>query len=101
MIGEDDTLTLAGVWGKDAVYLGNSAREIPSDIYVILVSLPSFVTGIFGLSAGELGTSDSILPSLLTSLRQEARAIPSLAFSYTAGSVNRMCLSSSIPIRIN
>ncbi|KAF2625766.1 acid protease [Macroventuria anomochaeta] len=80
--------TLGALWGKDAVYLGNSARDVPSDIFVILTSLPSFTTGIFGLSAGEVGVSGFTVPSLLTSLRQEAKAIPSLSFSYTAGSVS-------------
>lgn len=76
----------AGVWGQDVVYLGNSARDVPSDVYVVLVTNPEYVSGSFGLSAGLLAQSGYERPTLLSSHREQAGTIPSLSFGYTAGS---------------
>lgn len=79
---------LQGIWGKDVVYLGNSARDVPSENYVVGISSLDLSLATFGLAAGEIGGLESALPTLLTDIRGKGD-IPSLSFSYTAGSVAR------------
>lgn len=79
---------IGAAWGKDTVYFGNSARDVSSENYVAGIRSREFGIATFGLSAGEVGTNDMTVPTLLTDLRRKGD-IPSSSFSYTAGSVNR------------
>ncbi|XPS91699.1 hypothetical protein M3J09_001110 [Ascochyta lentis] len=80
--------TRGAVWGQDVMYLGNSERDIPSEIYIAEIRSADFVVASFGLAAGKVGGSTITHPTLLTSLRQKGD-IPSASFSYTAGSARR------------
>jgi hypothetical protein len=78
----------SGIWGVDRVYLGPSARDIATSLqYVVGVTLKKFYIGTFGLSVGQVGPFGNTKPGFLQGLR-DASVIPSLSFSYTAGSVN-------------
>jgi hypothetical protein len=85
---DDETLGVQnGIWGIDRVYLGPSVRDIATSLqYVVGVTLQKFYIGAFGLSVGHVGPFGSTKPGFLQGLR-DANVIPSLAFSYTAGSV--------------
>lgn len=89
---------LRGSWGVDNVYLGNSARDTSSEIYVATLLNRDFVVASFGLMAGEVGGLGETKTTLLSRLRQQGE-IPSSSVSYTAGSVQRrFSILSSTPV---
>jgi hypothetical protein len=77
-----------GEWGTDNVYLGNSARDVSSEIYVATLGDPSFTLASFGLASGVVGPPGEITPTLLSLLSQNGD-IPGNSYSYTAGSARR------------
>ena len=81
-----------GVWGLDSIYLGNSARDISSEIYVTTLEDPSFIIASFGLVPGEIGGPGKTHLTILTQLSQQGD-IPGNSYSYAAGSAKRRLLS--------
>jgi hypothetical protein len=77
-----------GSWGLDSVFLGNSARDVSSEIYVATLGDPDFIVASFGLAWGALGPSGATKPTMLSLLSQQGD-IPSNSYSYTAGSARR------------
>lgn len=81
-----------GQWGTDSVYLGNSARDVSSEIWLMTLGDPSFTVASFGLVSGALGPQGATKPTLLQILSTQGD-IPGNSYSYTAGSAKRTILS--------
>ena len=81
-----------GSWGTDSVYLGNSARDVSSEIYVTTLGDPSFIVASLGLVRGAIGGPGATHTTMLTQLSQQGD-IPGNSYSYTAGSAKRRLLS--------
>jgi hypothetical protein len=77
-----------GDWGLDSVYLGNSARDVSSEIYITTLADPSFTVSSFGLVSGVIGPVGATKPTLLSLLSKKGD-IPGNSYSYTAGSARR------------
>jgi hypothetical protein len=79
-------------WGTDRVDFGNIVIQNLgfAEQFVLEITSLDFVVGIFGLSLNQVVPYNAAYPATLLSAAAASEAIPSLSFSYTAGSAQSM-----------